>query len=656
MILVGIGALLILLGAAGALVPGRQARVADAAFAVAVAGGCGACATAALRTLSGTPYPTWTGQPTLPGGTWIMELDVLSAWFLLLLAIVGGVATVYGVAYMRRERAHGTVAPVHAAWATLLAGMIGVLLARSAVLFLLTWEVMAVSAFFLIMFEHGREDVRRAGLLYLALTHLGTLGLLVMFLAWGRSAASFTFTDLAAQSRSLPWAGAGILLLALFGFGIKAGVFPFHFWLPGAHAAAPSHVSALLSGVMLKMGIYGLLRVISLFGPPPAWWGWTLLGLGLVSAVLGVLWALAQRDIKRALAYSSVENVGIVLLGLGLGALGTTYRHAAVAQLGYAAALLHALNHALFKSLLFLGAGAIVRGADTRAIDRLGGLACRMPRTALAFITGCIAIGGLPPLNGFVGEWTLVRGFLSAGLSGGPLRWTGLGAAGVGLVGALSLACFVRLAGSAFLGQPRALVKGDTADADAWLSPPMGLLAVVCVALGLAPALAVTFALRVAGFVIGAPVPSGVLPEIIEPATRAGLLGALLLVVVAAAWGLRTVRFAGAKQTAAATWGCAYAAPTARMQYTASSFGAPILAAIPLSGEPGRMRPAFREGAGPGDRVMGAVARTWSRIRSLALALRPLQRGRVTTYLQYMIWAVLLLLGYLLVAAAGGLS
>jgi formate hydrogenlyase subunit 3/multisubunit Na+/H+ antiporter MnhD subunit len=582
-----------------------------------------------------------------------MELDALSAWFLLLLAIVGGVATVFGVTYMRRERAHGPVAPVHAAWATLLAGMVGVLLSRSAVLFLLTWEAMAVSAYFLIMFEHGREEVRRSGLLYLVLTHLGTLGLLVMFLAWGRSAASFTFTDLAAQSRSLPWAGAGILLLALFGFGIKAGVFPFHFWLPGAHAAAPSHVSALLSGVMLKMGIYGLLRVVSLVGPPPAWWGWTLLGLGLTSALLGVLWALAQRDIKRALAYSSVENVGIILLGLGLGALGTTYRLAAVAQLGYAAALLHALNHALFKSLMFLGAGAIVRGTGTRAIDRLGGLARRMPRTAVAFMAGCIAIAGLPPLNGFVGEWTLVRGFLSAGLAGGPLRWTGLGAAGVGLVGALSLACFVRLAGSALLGKPRAPVADGTAeaDADAQLSPPLALLAVVCVAIGLAPALAVTFALRAAGPVIGAPVQRGVLPGIIEPATSAGLLGALLLLVVTVAWGLRAVRFASARRASAATWGCAWSAPTPRMQYTASSFGAPILAAIPLSGS--RVRLADREGTSPGDRVTRGVARLWDRIQALARTVRPLQRGRVTTYLQYIIWTVLLLLGYLLVAAVG---
>ena len=656
MILVGVGALLIVLGAAVAMLPGLGVGVADGAFAVAVVGGCGVSGVAAVRTLAGIPCPAFVWQPALPGGAWVMELDALSAWFLLLLAIVGGVTTVFGVTYMRRERAHGPVAPVHAAWAILLAGMIGVLVARAAVLFLLTWEAMAVSAYFLIMFEHGRDEVRRSGFLYLVLTHLGTLGLLVMFLGWGRSAASFMFTDLAAQSGSLPWAGAGILLLALFGFGIKAGVFPFHFWLPGAHAAAPSHVSALLSGVMLKMGIYGLLRAVALVGPPPAWWGWTLLGLGLASAVLGVLWALSQRDIKRALAYSSVENVGIILLGLGLGALGTTYRHPAVAQLGYAAALLHALNHALFKSLLFLGAGAIVRGTHTRAIDRLGGLARRMPRTALAFMVGCIAIAGLPPLNGFVGEWTLVRGFLSAGLAGGPLSWTSLGAAGVGLVGALSLACFVRLGGAAFLGQPRASVADDPHDADAWLSPPMGLLAVVCASIGLAPAMAIASALRVAAHLSGALDADNTFPGLISSATRFGLLGALLIVVVAVAWALRRVLSARAKHGTAATWGCAYSTPSPRMQYTASSFGSPILTAIPVAGSPGLVSTADREGTGPGDRVSRGVARLWGRIQALALTVRPLQRGRVTTYLQYMIWALLLLLGYLLIAGTGGLS
>ena len=649
---VGAGALLILLGGAAAMLPRRRGRLADGPFMVLVVGGCVLLGVAAVRTLLGAPPEAWTMQPTLPGGAWVLGLDALSAWFLLLLAVVGGVTTLFGATYMRHERGHGSVASVHAAWAILLAGMVGVLLARSAMPFLITWEAMAVSAYFLVVFEHDRDDVRHAGLVYLVLTHLGTLGLLVMFLWWGQAAAGFLFTDLAAQGRSLPWAGAGILLLALFGFGIKAGVFPFHFWLPGAHASAPSHVSALLSGVMLKIGIYGLLRVAVLVGPPPAWWGWTLVVLGLASAVLGVLWALAQRDLKRALAYSSVENVGIILLGLGLGALGTTHGQPVVALLGYAAALLQALNHALFKSLLFLGAGAIVRGTGTREIDRLGGLARSMPRTAFAFMVGCVAIAGLPPLNGFVGEWTLVWGFLGAGLGGGPLRWTSLGAAAVGIVAALSLACFVRLAGALFLGQPRARVADGARAADRSLTLPMGLLAILCVTIGLAPAIAVRCALRVAALIIGTPDPIDAIPTVVDSATNAGRLGALLLLVVALAWALRRSLFGSVRPRSAPTWGCAYPLPSPRMQYTASSFASPLLAAFPVSGDSGRVRHVER--AGSGDRVMGAVGRLWRRIETGMLSLRALQQGRVTTYLQYMIWTVLLLLGYLLFAATEG--
>ena len=654
MSLVASGVLLILLGGTGSILLSRYSRLSDWVFGLGVAGGCGVSAVAALLMLRGTQVGTWMLLPTLPGGAWVMALDGLSAWFLLLLTIVGGVTTLFGITYMRRERAHGSVPSVHVTWAILLAAMIGVLVAQSAVLFLLAWEVMAVSAYFLIMFEHDREEVRRSGLVYLVLTHLGTLGLLVMFLSWGRSAPDLTFASLAAASRSPSGVGVFILLLALFGFGIKAGLFPFHFWLPGAHAAAPSHVSALLSGVMLKIGIYGLFRVLTLVGTPPAWWGWTLLMLGLASAVLGVLWALAQRDIKRALAYSSVENIGIILLGLGLGSLGTTYGHPTVAQLGFAAALLHAPNHALFKSLLFLGAGAVARETGTREMDRLGGLARRMPRTALAFVIGAIAIIGLPPLNGFVSEWTLVRGFLSAGQMAGPLRWTSLGAAGIGIVGALALACFVRLAGIVFLGQPRAAVDHGPSDVDSSLSLPMGLLATACVAIGLAPAAALGLALHVAALVTGANDSSLAMSIDVNAAARLGRFGILVFLGIAGAWALRAATLRGSSRRSAATWGCAYSRPTARAQYTAASFSSPILIAFPLPASPGRARLPERAGTSPSDRILRNLAGPlWNRIQALALAVRPLQQGRVTTYLQYMIWTVLLFLGFLLFASKG---
>ncbi|HEX7024179.1 MAG TPA: proton-conducting transporter membrane subunit, partial [Gemmatimonadales bacterium] len=517
--------------------------------------------------------------------------------------------------------------------------------ARAVVPFLLAWEIMAVSAYLLIVFEHDRPGVRASGMVYLVLTHAGTLALLGMFLLWGRTGPDLSFTSLSPAAGHLVRGGAPILLLALFGFGVKAGAFPFHFWLPGAHAAAPSHVSALLSGVMIKTGVYGLFRVLSLFGPPPAWWAWMVLLLGLGSALLGVLWALIQHDLKRALAYSSVDNIGVILLGLGLGALGTAYRMPVLALLGFTGALLHTLNHALFKSLLFLGAGAVVRATGSREIDRLGGLARAMPRTAGAFLLGSIAIIGLPSLNGFVGEWTLVRGFLAAAGSTGPVRFAGLGAAAIGLIGALTLACFLRLGTAVFLGQTRSAGIHAAEDAPGGIGAGLALLGVGCVAIGLVPAIAVTPALRVAALIStetrsASPVGFG--------NASITVLAASLLFISLIVWTIR--RRAGRKGTVrtAGTWACGYATTSARMQYTADSFGAPVSRAFAIASA------LAVEGGGPApgptreDRVLRELAfPAWERIRRLAAELRPLQQGRVTTYLQYIIGTVILLLGFL---------
>jgi formate hydrogenlyase subunit 3/multisubunit Na+/H+ antiporter MnhD subunit len=650
--LVAVGVALLLLAAAGALGLERWPRGSDVVFRVTTAAGCLAIGWAALNCLSARTGDAWSFEPTLPGGAWRLEVDVLSAWFLLVLAFVGGAASLYGATYLRPERGHRSVAAAHAGWALLLAAMVGVLVARSAVPFLVTWEVMAVSAYLLIVFEDDRSEARLAGLVYLISTHVGTLALLAMFVAWGHAAGGYTFAALAATPSLVPAATAGILALALIGFGMKAGVFPFHFWLPGAHAAAPSHVSALLSGVMLKVGIYGLLRVVTLLGPPPAWWGWTLLSLGAASAVLGVLWALGQSDLKRALAYSSVENIGIVVLGMGVGSLGTTYHRPTMALLGYAAALLHVLNHALFKSLLFLGAGSVVRATGSREIDRLGGLARHMPRTAAAFFIGAVAIIGLPPLNGFVSEWTLMRAFLGAGGIAGALRWTCLGAAALALVGALALACFVRLAGAIFLGSPRDPSIPTPRDSGAGLAVPMAILAAACATIGLLPAVALGFASRVAAAISGPADGAPPLAAAIRPLIGLPFFPLTVMASIVAAWSLRRL-FASSRRRAGPTWGCAFPEPTARMQYTSASFGAPLLAAFPMAAG-GSARSTRRRGAGPGDRVLRGVARPlWNRLQALALAVRPLQQGRVTTYLQYMIWTVLVLLASLLFVSSG---
>ena len=585
----------------------------------------------------------------MPGGPWAILLDPLAGWFLLLIGVVGAAAMSYGLRYMMPERGHRPVGVAHCLVAVILAAMVVVVVAHAAVLFLLAWEVMAVTAYFLILFEGERAEVRRAGLIYLVLTHTGTLALVAMFLVWGRTGPDLTFQSLAVAAPALPWGGGLVLLLALVGFGAKAGVVPLHFWLPGAHAAAPSHVSALLSGVMLKMGIYGLLRVLSLVGPAPAWFGWALLGLGLASGVLGVLWALSQHDLKVVLAYSSVENIGIILLGMGTGVLGLAYGQPVVAVLGFTGAVLHTLNHAVFKSLLFLGAGAVVRATGTRVMDQMGGLGRRLPLTALAFVVGSVAIVGLPPLNGFVGEWVAVQALLHGAQTPGALALLAFGLAGLGLIGALALACFSRIVGVVFLGQPRGRehLGGDVTGFVA----PMAVLAALCVVLGALPVLEV----HPAGWVVevllsGSRVQAGDSALALHAALPGlGAVAALVAGLVIGGWYLRRRSGRRFVPRPGPTWGCGYALPGHRMQYTASSFGAPVLHAFGAIAAPPVARGLGSLATGSGDRVLaGLVLPFWKRVRNAAESLRPLQEGRITRYLQYMVLTVLLLLGALL--------
>jgi NADH:ubiquinone oxidoreductase subunit 5 (subunit L)/multisubunit Na+/H+ antiporter MnhA subunit len=384
-----------------------------------------------------------------------------------------------------------------------------------------------------------------------------------------------------------------------------------------------------------------------MLGAPPPWWAWTILLLGLASAVLGVLWALTQHDLKRALAYSSVDNIGVILLGLGLGALGNAYHKPVLAVLGFAGALLHALNHALFKSLLFLGAGAVVRSTGTREIDRLGGLARAMPRTAVAFLIGSMAIVGLPALNGFIGEWTLVRGFLAAGGSSGSLRLAGLGAAAIGVIGALTLACFVRLGTAVFLGTARDAGTRPTEDAPGGIGAGLALLGTACLAIGLLPVIAMTPVLRVAAMLSGSPAATTLAPlgGFSPWAVTALVLGLLLL--CATVWAVRQGAGRGRLVRSSVTWACAYPAPTSRMQYTAESFSAPLRRAFSSAALP----PAGGSAAGRDDLVLRRMAApAWERIRRMGAELRLLQQGRVTTYLQYIIGTVVVLLGYLFFA------
>jgi len=407
-------------------------------------------------------------------------------------------------------------------------------------------------------------------------TYLGTACLLPMFLIFGKYAGSL---DFAGFSQSLPPSMTSIcFMLALVGFGAKAGIIPFHVWLPEAHPAAPSHVSALMSGIMIKTGIYGIVRTLTFLGTPPLWWGWLLLSMGIVSGVLGVLFALAQHDLKGLLAYHSVENIGIITIGLGVGLIGWGTGVPAVAILGMAGGMFHVVNHALFKSLLFFGAGSVYLGTHTRQIDQLGGLIKRMPYTGIAFLIGAVAISGLPPLHGFASEFLMylgsLRGSMSMQASGAvPL----IGAvAGLALIGGLAAACFTKAFGIVFLGEPRSAAAGKSCESGGCIVLPMMLLALACIAVGLS-GMVVTRAL------------SGVVTCILgidatgELRTAAGYCmyitggSIVLLVLVAAIAWIRHLLLSGREVGSTVTWDCGYAAPSARMQYTASSFAQPIL-------------------------------------------------------------------------------
>ena len=643
--------LILAAGTAAVLLRGEP-RYADRAYGALLVSGSGLGLAYAIGVLATGAVPAF-DSGAAPGKLFAFGIDPLSAWFIIPVLGGGASAGVFGLGYLAPERSHRSVAGTHALFALLLAALVGVVTARAMVPFLAAWEVMALSAYLLVMFDHGRTEVRRAGFIYVALTHLSTLALIGMFAALGASSGR-SFEELGLSNRLPGMARNLALVLALVGFGIKAGVVPLHFWLPGAHAAAPSHVSAVLSGVMLKVGIYGLLRVLSLIGAPPAWFGWILFGAGLASGVLGVLWALGQHELKRLLAYHSVENIGIILLGMGVGALGLSYGAPTVAVLGFTGALLHTLNHALFKSLLFLGAGTVFRVTGTRMIDELGGLLRVLPWTAVAFGVGSVAIVGLPPLNGFVSEWVVFRGMFAAGMSQGALRFAVVGAAGLGLIGALALACFTKLDGVAFLGSPRRVAAGPLprCDPGATMLAPMLTLAGSCVLIGLFPGLVLNPARLIAiGITGGMPGDSAAYGEWSVDAGRITVLGLGVIALATAIVLFRRVLARSAEPSLAPTWGCAAAVASPRMQYTASSYAAPLLAGFGRIAGIREQRESESYHSHPVDPVLDEVALpVWGLLDRASERLRGIQGGRLRWYLLSVVFTLLALLYYLTTA------
>jgi hydrogenase-4 component B len=511
----------------------------------------------------------------LPIGRFSIAVDTISVFFLAPVFLVPALGAIYGLGYWKQSEHPDTGGRLGLFFGLLAGAMALVVIAHDAVLFLLAWEIMALAAYFAATAEHDDPAVQRAGWIYLVATHAGTLCLFALFALLRHASGSFAFEPLAALSTS-PSLLTALFLLAVVGFGFKAGLMPVHVWLPEAHANAPSHVSAVMSGVMLKMGVYGIVRIVTLLPDPPIWWGGLLLGSGALTGVVGILFAIGQQDLKRALAYSSIENIGIITMGLGLALTGRSFGRMDWVALGLGGALLHVWNHSLFKSLLFLNAGAIIHATHTREIDRMGGLARKMPRTAFLFALGAVAICGLPPLNGFASEWLLYLGlFRTVGTTGTvpACPAVALCVAFLAMIGALAAACFLKLFGGLFLGESRSDATAQAHDPGTSLLFPMGTLAVGCVALGLVPWLASPLLDRaVAAW-------NGLNSSPIEPIRSLAPMGwisvmggALILSTLLLKIFLLVLRKTRTVGTVG-TWDCGYAQPTARMQYTGSSFG-----------------------------------------------------------------------------------
>jgi len=594
------------------------------------------------------------GLPDLP---FHARLDALSAFFLLLLGAVAAGVSVYAGGYFRQ--AQGT-APglVCLYFHVFLASMALVMVADDAYFFMVAWETMALSSFFLVTCDHDQAEIRRAGYLYLLIAHIGAIAILLCFGALQAGAGDYTFENMRALQPTAAWATAAFLL-ALVGFGAKAGIVPLHVWLPEAHPAAPSPVSALLSAVMLKTAIYGLLRVtLDLIGSPLWWWGVVALVLGLVSALGGIVFAAVQTDMKRLLAYSSIENVGLIFAGFGLTLIFHGFGKGALAALALTATLYHCLNHAFYKSLLFLCTGSVLHATRERSLGRLGGLIRRMPWVAWCALIGTIAIAGLPPSNGFVSEWLLLQAFLfTPGLPQGYLNMlVPVAAAAVALTAALSGYVMVKFFGVVFLGQHREARLAEAHEAGIWERAGLAWLAAACIFLGLVPATVIGLLDPITRTLTGHGIGNFargwlfLAPINAERASYSPILVfAVAALLVAAAWlGVRAFYHGRARRAAA--WDCGFPDQNARMQDSAEGFGQPVRHVFePFfrleqhAPAPDDARPRFSESAE--DRlwywIYLPVARAVERLTALVTLL---QRGRISVYLAYSFATLLALL------------
>lgn len=607
----------------------------------------------ASLTLSGVPSADYQFLWPGPFGSGLLSSDPITAFFFMLLSIAALCVPLYATGYLSGHGSDDSRRRVQLLGGMLLSAMGFVLLTRNGVMLLAAWEVMALSSWLLVTSDYHERAVERAGLVYLVTTHTATMALMVAIALLYQLKHSFLFP--VAGSLSADTATGPVILIALLiGFGAKAGFMPLHFWLPGAHANAPTPVSALMSAVMLKIGLYGLVRMVGFFAVPPVWFGWTVLLLGAASALLGITFACVQRDLKRLLAMSSIENVGIIMTALGISYLGMYYQQPVLTVFGIAATLFHTLNHTLFKQLLFLGSGVVIHTCNTRMIDLMGGLARRIPVTTWSMLIGVIAICGLPPLNGFVSEFIIyyaVFGFVPTG----PLSPVVLLAPLLAMVGALSVLTFVKLFGVVFLGTPRQQLPPDHGE-DPRMAIPLVLLAALCMVVAFSAPWILQMLSRAVIQLSGIPPQktSAILARI--PLDRVLLVNGFVVLVsgLVGVWYLMRTRNAKRSET----WGCGYSQVDASMQYSGSSCSATVaeLAAVGEVRLSGAIKPdvpfpsSVRIAPHLSERLLDRVLiGSLTRIDRSLTWFRKMQNGQLHLYILYIFVTLTLLMawGYL---------
>ena len=598
------------------------------------------------------------GLPWLP---WHIRVDALSGLFLLVIGLVTTAVGIYGPSYVRGfEHGRDSLTALGGFTGLFLTGMLLVVLADDAFLFMVAWELMSLASYFLVAFQHENAANRRAAFLYLLMAHVGGLAILLGYGVLAAFGHGFEFAAMRGAVLSPGWATLAFAL-AFLGFGMKAGLVPLHAWLPEAHPVAPSHISALMSGVMLKIAVYGFIRVVFDLGGPVQWqWGVTLLVIGSLSALLGVLFALMQTDLKRLLAYSSVENLGVIFIALGLAIIFQSTGHLLLAALAFVAALYHVINHALFKGLLFLGAGAILHSSHERDLEQMGGLLRRMPWTGWFFLVGCLSISALPPFNGFVSEWLTFQAALQAWqLESGVLRsLIPIASAVLALTAALVAATFVKVYGVAFLGQARSRHVRHARQVPLGMRAGEGLLAGLCLLFGALPTQVIALIDQVAVELLGGGVPQAgehgwlwLTPISSDTASYSAPLTILLFDLIAGVaiwWFLRRVPRRRVRRSD--PWDCGFAPPSPRMQYSASAFAQPIRRVFALVFEIEESRPT-PDAVGPryrlrlGDHAWRLFYLPIARgVESASRRVVRLQSGNVRLYLGWTLGTLLVLL------------